>query len=174
MKFLASLLLAASFTLFSPAAKAAEPIDELAPLTPFIGTWRSVSGAVDGTDTFTDISKWEWILAGRVVRITHNVNDGDYAGESLIHWDGQQGKIIYRYVNTADFFTDGVITPTDGGINVHEYVRGASSGPTETRSFYGIKDGQIHAWSQFLTDGEWSEKSDVVYERAPMAQVNLP
>lgn len=172
-RILSKPLLAALFLLLAMPARA-EPLEELASLAPFIGTWKTVSGAVDGSDNFTDVSKWEWVLKGRVVRITHSVNDGAYAGESLIHWDGQQGKIIYRYVTTADFFTDGVITPTADGISVHEYVRGASSGPTETRSSYSIKDGKIHAWSQFLTDGTWSEKSDVVYEPAPGAEVTLP
>ncbi|SDE68848.1 hypothetical protein [Kordiimonas lacus] len=157
-------------------ARAGDPIPELVILKPFIGTWKTISDAPNEPNSFTDVAKWECILNGRVVRITHNVNDGAYAGESLIHWDGQQQKIIYRYVTTAGFYTDGVITPADdGGIDVHEYVRGATSGPTETLSHYEVKDdGRIHAWSKFLTGDAWTEPNTVIYEHAPEAQVNLP
>jgi len=159
-----------------PAARAADPAPELAMLKPFIGTWKTVSGAVDGSEDFTDISKWEWILKGQVVRITHSVNDGAYAGESLIHWYGQQQKIIYRYVTTAGFYTDGEITAADaGGIDVREYVRGAASGPTETRAHYAVTaDGRIEAWSKFLVDGKWTEANTVTYEAAPDVEVKLP
>ncbi|WP_262689954.1 hypothetical protein [Kordiimonas aestuarii] len=151
-------------------AVAGEPIKELAALSPFAGkTWRTASGSVDGSENATDISKWEWAMHGRAVRITHSVNGGSYAGESLIHWDGQQEKIIFRYVTTASFYTDGIITPVEGGIEVHEFVRGAKSGPTETRSAYMLKDGEMHGWAQLKTDGEWGEISEFRYEEAPDA-----
>lgn len=157
-------------------ARAEGPAPELAILQPFIGTWKTVSGAVDGSDDFSDISKWEWILKGQVVRITHSVNDGAYAGESLIHWDGQQQKIIYRYVTTAGFYTDGEITAAEaGGIDVHEFVRGAAGGPSETLAHYEVTaDGRLEAWSKFLVDGTWTEASTVTYEAAPDAGVTLP
>lgn len=164
-------LLAFSFLLLAPAGQATDPIPELAPLVPFTGkTWR----AVGNDDGFEDVARWEWILKGRVMRITHVVGDGAYAGESVIHWDDVQEKIIYRYVTTAGFYTDGVITPVDGGFDVHEYVRGAKSGPTETLSGYRIKDGQMHTWAKLLTDGKWSEVSEYVYEEAPGIEVILP
>ncbi len=164
------LLFVALLACISLVARAAEPIPELAPLAPFAGkTWKSVSGSVDGGEDFTDISKWEWAMHGRVVRITHSVGGGSYGGESLIHWDAQQGKIIFRYVTTAGFYTDGVITPVEGGIEVHEIVRGAKSGPSETRSAYLMKDGEIHGWAQFRTDGTWGERSDFRYIEAPDA-----
>jgi len=150
------------------AAHAQEPIKELAALAPFTGkTWKSISGSVDGSEDFTDISKWEWAMHGRVVRITHSVGGGSYGGESLIHWDAQQEKIIFRYVTTAGFYTDGVITPIENGIEVHEFVRGAKSGPTETRSAYMIKDGEMHGWAQIKANGEWGEASNFRYAEAP-------
>ncbi len=171
-------LVASLFAILSllPAVRAADPAPELAMLQPFIGTWKTVSGAVDGAEGFSDVSKWEWILKGQVVRITHSVNDGAYAGESLIHWDGQQQKIIYRYVTTAGFYTDGEITAAGaGGIDVHEYVRGAASGPTETLAHYEVTaDGRLEAWSKFLVDGTWTNPSTVTYEPAPGAEVKLP
>lgn len=167
-------ILITALALFFSAHLSAEPIEQLAPLAPFTGkTWRTVDGSVDGSENFSDISKWEWILHGRVVRITHSVGGGSYAGESLIHWDDVQGKIIYRYVTTAGFYTDGVITPVEGGIDVHEFIRGSKGGPTETLSGYRIENGQMHGWSKLLTDGVWSEANTFVYEEAPDAVPNI-
>ncbi len=166
--------LIAALILLVSASASAEPIKELASLAPFTGkTWRTIDGSVDGSDNFVDTSKWEWILHGRVVRITHSIGDGSYAGESLIHWDDVQGKIIYRYVTTAGFYTDGVITPVENGIEVHEFVRGSKSGPTETLSAYRIEDGRMHGWSKLLIGGVWGEANEFVYEETPDAVPNI-
>ena len=162
------LLLASILVFMTVGARAHEPIAALTPLAPFAGkTWKSVSGSVDGSEDFTDISRWEWAMHGKAVRITHSVGDGSYGGESLIHWDDQQQKIIFRYVTTAGFYTDGVITPTEDGIEVHEFVRGAKSGPTETRSAYMIRDGEMHGWAQLKTNGKWGEVSNFRYIQSP-------
>lgn len=158
--------------LFSFSLKAAEPIPELKSLEPFIGTWKTVSGSADGSQNFEDVSKWEWAFGGKIVKITHSVNQGSYFGESLIGWDAQQGKIVYRYVNNAGFYTDGVITPTSDGIEVHEYVRGANSGPSETLSGYKIDEqGNMVTWSKFKTDDKWGETNKSVYASSPDATV---
>lgn len=154
-------------------AHANEPIPELAPLAPFIGSWKTIGGSVDGSNKFEDISKWEWAFGGKIVKITHSVNQGAYYGESLIGWDAQQEKIVYRYVNNAGFYTDGVITPQENGaISVHEMVRGSLSGPSETLSEYRVgEDGLLHTWAQLKTGEIWSEKNIATYKRSPDAVV---
>lgn len=165
------LFLVVALAFASLTAQAQGPIKELAALASFTGkTWKSVSGSVDGSENFTDVSKWEWAMHGRAVRITHSICDGSYGGESLIHWDAQQQKIIFRYVTTAGFYTDGEITPVENGIEVHEFVRGALGGPTETRSAYIMKDGEMHGWAQIKADGEWGETSTFRYVQAPNAE----
>ena len=156
MRYLAVLLVA----ILSFGAHAA-PLEQLKPLAPFIGIWTAASGTADSSDKFEDVAKWEWAFGGKVVRITHSVNKGAYAGESLIHWDDVEEKIIYRYVNTATFYTDGIITPQpDGSIQVHEFVRGSNTGPTESLSGYKVENDILVTWSKFKTDGKWGERSD--------------
>ena len=163
--FLAALLLIAS-----PTVSASEPLVEMKPLSPFIGTWTTVANP-DTKNKFEDVAKWEWAFGGKVVRITHSVNQGSYSGESLIHWDAEQKKIIYRYVNNNSFYTDGTITPlADGSITVHEFVRGSASGPTETRPAYKIENGKMVTWAKFLTDGTWGKASHMTYKLTPDAQ----
>lgn len=167
------LLIAVTIFVSSFATKAIEPLKELSALAPFIGTWQTIGDSVDGSSDFEDISKWEWAFGGKIVKITHSVNKGAYYGESLIGWDAQQQKIIYRYVNNAGFFTDGIITPKENNaISVHEIVRGSRSGPSETLSEYWIdENGMLKAWSQLKTGDKWSEKNNVAYKPAPDAAV---
>jgi len=151
-----------------PAYAQETPDENLAILAPFIGTWK----AEVGEDTH-DVSNYAWILGGKAMRIMHSINGGDYGGEALLHWNSGKQAITFHYVTTASFYTEGTITPTETGFDAHETVYGNMGGITETLSGYAMKDGEIHVWSQFLKDGEWTEKSRVTYVNAPGAQVKF-
>lgn len=157
-------------------AHAEEPIEPLKIFTPFIGTWTSAANPETPENKFTDISRWEWAFGGKVVRITHSVNGGAYAGETLIHWDAVRQQIIYRYVNNGGFYTDGVISERSyGSILIHEFIRGfQQDGPTETRAGYSVRDGKIYSWTQFKRGDIWGEKSNVIYEPTPHAVPIMP
>ncbi len=162
--------------IFSLSGRTVEPIPQLKALSPFIGTWTSQSGSVDGSSSFTDVSKWEWAFGGTALRITHSVNSGNYVGESMIIWDAHDQQIIYRYVNNAGFYTDGVITERSAtSILVHEFIRGMTEeGATETRAGYSLKNGDLYSWTQFKTHDIWGEKSEVVYKKTPNAEPVMP
>lgn len=142
--------------------------DKLSVFAPFIGTWKAEFA--DGTN---DVSNYAWILGGKALRIMHSINDGDYGGEALVHWNTDKEAITYRYVTTATFFTEGTITPTESGFDAHEIVYGNMGGITETRAGYTVKEGEIHVWSQFLKDGEWADKTQATYVKAPDAAVKF-
>jgi len=142
--------------------------ERLTVFTPFIGTWKAEFA--DGTH---DVSNYEWILGGKAVRIMHSVSEGAYGGEALIHWNTEKEAITYRYVTTASFYTNGTITPTENGFDAHEIVHGNMGGISETRAGYTMKGGEIHVWSQFLKDGEWAEKMQTTYIKAPGAEVRF-
>ena len=165
MRLIPILILAALFNL---PAKAANPIPPLQQLAPFTGTWTQVIAA--SAKGNPDVQRWEWAFKGKVVRIIHG--SGDYGGESLIHWDAQQKKIIFRYVTNAGFYTDGVMTPTQEGFDVHEFVRGSKSGPSEVATKYSITaDGTMKVIGKFKMAGKWAEEFTSVYKRTPDAEV---
>jgi hypothetical protein len=151
-----------------PAYAQDTPDEKLMVFAPFIGTWKAEFA--DGTH---DVSNYEWILGGKALRIMHSISDGDYGGEALVHWNTEKEVIIYRYVTTASFYTEGKITPTENGFDAHEIVHGNMGGITKTRSGYTLKEGEIHVWSQFLKDGEWAEKTQTTYIKAPDATVRF-
>ena len=165
---LASILLLASAT-----ATAAEPIAELKALAPYIGTWTSIQKP-DDCEKFVDVQKWEWAFRGQVIRLTHSVNGGEYAGESLIHWDATAKNIIYRYVNTSNFYTDGIITILkDGSLEVRENIFSSNKMGRQSHSGYRIEDGKMHSWSKFLTEGTWGEADHYTYNNTPDAVIML-
>ena len=142
--------------------------EKLMIFAPYIGTWKAEFA--DGTH---DVSQHEWILGGKAIRIMHSINDGDYGGEALVQWNAKKQAITYQYVTTATFYTEGKITPTENGFDAHEIVHGNMDDITETRAGYTMRDGEIHVWSQFLKDGEWTEKSQATYIKTPDAKVRF-
>jgi len=142
--------------------------EKLMIFAPFIGTWKA-----EFADGKHDVSQYEWILGGKAIRIMHSINDGDYGGEALVQWNIKKQAITYQYVTTATFYTEGTITPTENGFDAREVVHGNMGGIAETRAGYTMKDGELHVWSQFLKDGEWTEKSPATYTKAPEAKVRF-
>lgn len=126
----------------------------LAGLAPYVGkTW--VSGKEGGK--FHDVSKWEWAVPGRVLVITHSVNNGVYSGATVVHKDEATGTIVARYATSASFYTDGVYTLTDGGFEAIETVQGSSGGIELVKSSMELHDGVMMVLSQYKQNGEWSE-----------------
>ena len=140
MKYFLTLL---CLLLFTPAYAQDTPHEKLMILDPFIGTWK----AEVGKDTF-DVSRYEWVLGGKAVRITHSINDGDYGGEALLHWNTDKAAITYRYVTTASFYTEGTITPTDNGFDAHEMVYGNAGAASAENAMLSFP---IPAGTQFLS-----------------------
>ena len=162
------LILLLSLVLVTPVFATDSPHEKLTVFSPFIGTWKA-----QFDDDTTDVSNWEWIMGGKALRIMHSINDGNYGGEALLHWNTDKEAITYRYVTTATFYTEGTITPTENGFDAHEIVFGNMGGITETRSSYSLEEGEMRVWSQFLKDGEWAEKTQATYVKAADAEVRF-
>lgn len=56
---------------------------------------------------------------------------------------------------------------------MHSVNDGNMGGITETRSGYEMKDSEVHVWSQFLKNGEWTEKANSTYTKAADAEVRF-
>lgn len=163
------MLLLFLFAALTPISDAtAEPLSELKPLAPFVGIWTETK-AQDAKGS-PDVQSWEWAFRGQVMRIMHG--SGSYGGESLIHWDGNKGKIMFRYVTNAGFYTDGVITPVDGGFSSHEIIGGTASGPKQIRAEYRISDaGKMLVTVKAKNGDKWENAFAVIYIRTPAAIV---
>ncbi len=105
---------------------------ELAQFEPFVGhTYRGEFAPDDKGNVAIDVSRWERILDGRAIRISHSLNDGDYAGESLIFWDAKAQSIGFFYVTNAGFQTNGTGSFEDSTFVSREVVSGNAQGITE-------------------------------------------
>ena len=153
---------------YSVSTSASEPIAELKLLAPFTGVWKEVQA--QNAKGNPDVQRWEWAFKSQVLRIIHG--SGSYGGESLIHWDAVREKIIYRYVTNGGFYTDGVITPAEGGFNSLEKIGGTKSGPSDVKSLYQItENGNMQITITFKMNGEWANSFTSTYMPAPDAKI---
>ena len=155
---------------------AGEPNEHLLPLAPMVGkTWRGEFTNSTPERPAIDVQRWDWALGGQAIRIQHSLNDGAYAGESMVVYDAARERIIYFYFTTAGFYTTGTIAAEDGHFVTYEEVTGAANGTTAVRSKSRIlPDGTLEGTTEFLRNGEWVFGHGVVYEEDPTAEVVMP
>lgn len=82
---LVSILLATFIT--TSAADTGDLDPNLAPLKPFLGSWRGEFKRSTPENPLVDTALWERALNGKAIRILHSINDGTYGGETLMTWD---------------------------------------------------------------------------------------
>lgn len=156
------------FVVASPGVAALAP--ELAPLAPYVG--RVFSASMTGPDAAApanDVQQWEEILGGKAVRITHSINDGDYGGESLVAWDTERRSLVYWYVTTAGFYTQGTITAAGDSLVTRERVVGEAGGVTEVEAVWHRTADGLTVSSRYQSGDKWSPGRTAVYRETPGA-----
>lgn len=141
-----------------------------APFEPMVGkTWRG-QGTKDAKTE--DIQRWEWAIGGHAIRIVHSVNNGAYAGESLIFRDKDSGDYIFHYFTTGGFHTTGTIRPTGpAAYEMEEAVHGVK-GLAALRSTGVLgADGIYRTRGKREKDGQWVEAGGFDYREDATAKV---
>lgn len=144
-------------------------------LKPLLGrTWRgTLSGSTPGKPT-VDVARYELALSGQAVRVRHSVNDGEYAGETLLVWDESQQSLVYYYFTTAGFYTTGTMRVEGGTLVAHEQVKGDAGGITEVKATIRLlPEGGMQVKSVYLKNGQWVDGRDARYVDDPQAVVRL-
>ncbi|MGV6800386.1 MAG: hypothetical protein ACWA5L_00495 [bacterium] len=153
---------------FSP-VMAEETGTSLQRFAPYIG--KTFTGKMQ--DGSIDIQKWEKILGGEVLRITHSLNEGEYGGETLIYVDKQTDALQYVYVTTAGFRTEGQFTiAADGSWTAYEEVKGHEK-IKAVRSSGSLDDkGRLLSSSVYINkDGTQTKGHSFIYEETPDAEL---
>lgn len=153
------------------AALAGELDPRLAPLAPYVDrTFTARMGPAGSEDSVIDVQKWETVLGGKAVRITHSINGGDYGGESLVTWDAVSGSILYWYATTAGFHTVGTITAADDSLVTLEDVVGDAGGVTKVEGVWRRAGGGFTVTSRMQVAGQWQPKRESTYQETPDAE----
>jgi hypothetical protein len=149
--------------------------EHLRPLVHLLGrTFRGTLSERDEEKPIVDVSGWERATNGMVVRNLHSVNDGEYEGETIIHWNRERQALKYFYLTTAGFFTRGTMTVDDGVISTRELVTGNKNGITEVTGKSELQpDGRLRTRSQYLQNGNWVEGHYGTYLPYPSAGVRF-
>ncbi len=151
-----------------PAAAALAP--QLAPLAPYVGhVFSATMPTPGGATTVVDVQQWEEILGGKAVRITHSINGGDYGGESLVTWDTERQALVYWYVTTAGFYTQGTMTAAGDSLMTREHVVGDAGGVNEVEGVWHRTADGLKVSSRYLTGEKWSAGRQAEYHETPGA-----
>lgn len=148
---------------------------ELSVFEPMVGkTFRGEFAASTPEKPQFDVSKWERVLNGKAIRITHSVNDGIYGGESIVMWDSQAKVIKCWYFTTAGFCTEGQFEIDGNTWSSVEKVNGNANGITEVKATSSLaEDGTLKVSSQYLKDGKWEKGHEILYKESPNAEVKF-
>lgn len=169
-----SALACAAFAALATAAGAglAGDLDpHLAPLAPYVDrSFTADMGPAGSGDAVVDIQKWETILGGKAVRITHSINGGDYGGESLVTWDAAVGAIRYWYATTAGFHTVGTMTAAGDSLVTLEDVVGEAGGITQVEGVWRRTADGLTVASRMRAGGQWQPKRETAYRETPGAE----
>lgn len=142
-------------------------VPEMKPFARFAGrTWTG--RGPDGE--LADVSRWEFILGGRALQVTHRLVGDSYGGRSIVFFDQRSGDFVTHYFTTAGFYTVGLIKPTDAGFAFEEEVRG-NSGVTKVRGTVTLDGGKMVSRSSYLRDGHWVPGHAFTYEESPGVEV---
>lgn len=165
-------------TVFSQITEAADSPANLAkglePLRPFLGkTFKGPFANSTPEKPAFDVMRWERILNGQGIRITHSVNEGAYGGETIVTVDPKSSQLQYHYFTTTGMMTRGSMSTQDATtLSSREEVVGNADGITEVKSTTTLKpDGKIQVKSQYLKKGEWVQGHEILYTETPTATV---
>ncbi|MGF1605354.1 MAG: hypothetical protein ACFB22_03360 [Rhodothalassiaceae bacterium] len=154
---------------FALAVPALAQQDELAQMAPLVGkTWRS-EGVDDQGKSMVDVSRWEWILGGRAIRIVHSLNQGAYGGQTTVYPDPKGDGFRFHYVTTGGFVTEGRIAIEGGVMTATEAVTGHPE-ITQVKSISRLVDGVLQSRSHYLRNGEWIPGLSFDDREAPEAE----
>ena len=166
MRFIQILLLA--LVAATPAA-AENAFDALAP---FMGkTWRGAEDVEDSEHGYV-IQRWEWILGGRAVRVSHANNGGVFGGVWTIYEDPLTGKLRSHYVGAFGSYSEGLLEEEDGSL-VHEMrVTGAASLNFVRLVITPQEDGSFITNAEYFQNGEPLDSAPTFrYREAPGAEL---
>jgi hypothetical protein len=144
-----------------------------APFQHLVGrSWRG-TGTKDAS--VQDVQRWDWAVGGHAVRVVHSVNDGAYAGETLIFRDRDSGAYIFHYFTSGGFHSTGTMRPTGpGAFEVEETVHGLDGFPP-MRSTIVMGDDGVNRSRSFQKEGDaWVEKGGFDYREDPAAVAFMP
>ena len=153
------------------AAEHAEAFDAFAP---FVGkTWYGAE-AVEDSKHGTVIQRWDWILGGRALRITHANNGGAFGGEWTIYTDPETGELQSNYISTSGSVAKGKLIVMDG-VMIHETpVKGSDRLDLVRVTYTPQEDGSFITRSEYFLKGEPLSGEPVFhFHEAPQAELYI-
>jgi hypothetical protein len=144
-------------------------------LRPLLGkTFKGTFSTSTPEKPMHDVAKYERVLNGQAVRVTHSVNQGVYGGETLIYWDNERKTVAFFYLTTAGFRTEGTMALSRGKMVSEEIVKNNAQGITRVRATGTHQEGnRILNKAEYFAKGSWSPGHQISYVEDPTAELTF-
>lgn len=134
------------------AAPAAWAGTDYAPMKPFEKvagkTWRATEQDKNGKP-MNDVSRWEFILGGKALEITHSLNEGEYGGRTIFFYDESAKNYVFHYFTTAGFHTQGTARLEGNIMTSIEKVSGHEN-IVEVRAVSTLGEDELKSTSEYV------------------------
>lgn len=151
---------------------------ELQPFQPLLGTWKGEFVGGKSEKPAVDVVTFERALNGKAIRVLHSVNDGIYAGETIVMWNPEAKRIETFYFTTTGDRTEGYMEAGKEGVFTSGETlknldsKEGSDQVTQVRATTKIlPDGRLHVKSEYLKNGGWQPGHEILYKPDPTAKV---
>ncbi|MFP3944756.1 MAG: hypothetical protein ACLFWF_12725 [Alphaproteobacteria bacterium] len=133
-------------------------------------TWRAKQQNEKG-ETVTDISRWEYILGGKALQVTHSLNAGAYGGRMILFYDEGAEEYVFYYFTTGGFHTQGTASFEGNVMTSVEKVSGHEN-IVEVRATATLTPDKLTSSSVYVKkDGSTEPGHEFTYKPAPDAEV---
>jgi len=140
------------------AAPTPQQVEIFGALANIVGSTFEGLPADDSTEKVADIQTWEWALGGNAIVIRHALADGTYGGDSYIYKNAETGELIYLYITSGGFHTQGIITVhEDGSFTAEEDVKGHPTISKVRSTSVLTAGGASKMTSEYLDGDTWAQ-----------------
>jgi hypothetical protein len=108
-------------------AASAEAYAPMAPFADHTGKTWVCTGTGPNGQQIEDLARWEFILGGRALQVTHKLVGAAYGGTTIIFYDEAAQTYVHHYFTNAGFHTQGTMTLENGVFAAEEQVIGAEN-----------------------------------------------
>ena len=140
--------------------------DKLILFKPFLGKifrGKIINSKVN--DSIYNIHRWYSVLNGNAIRMTHEINNGEYLSEAFILWDEKLNRLRSWHFNSSGIVVIKDVKFVDDNLIFIEDVSKNKNGITKVKTIYNfIYNGKLQNRTRFLMDNIWVDGGESIYD----------
>jgi len=124
------------------------------------------------TNPLKDIIRFERILNGEAISITHSVNHGEYGGRYIITWNSEKEKLESYYFSTGGEIILSKVNILNNEIILEEDFSNYKNGIKKVQKIFRINEsGKLENNIKYLMNSHWVNAHEINYDRNDKAKI---